>query len=93
MYRKVDPAALLLAIFTVAFNPLTTEGPWGKMNTIVAGSLASNALVLLWFGRSLGRSPWAAALAEAVCAPSAPSPSVSVRSQNFGLTAHLAVTS
>jgi hypothetical protein len=36
MYRKVDPAALLFAIFTVTFSPLTTVGMWDKINTVLA---------------------------------------------------------
>jgi hypothetical protein len=48
MYRKVDPAALLLATFTVAFGPLTTVGPWDKMNTIVAGVVGAVLLAFTW---------------------------------------------
>jgi hypothetical protein len=33
---KIDPAALLIAVFTVAFAPLTTTGPWDLMNTVIA---------------------------------------------------------
>jgi hypothetical protein len=33
---KIDPAALLIAVFTVAFAPLTTTGPWDPMNTVIA---------------------------------------------------------
>jgi drug/metabolite transporter (DMT)-like permease len=36
MYRKVDPAALLFAIFTVTFSPLTTVGMWDPINTVLA---------------------------------------------------------
>jgi putative flippase GtrA len=48
MYRKVDPAALLFAIFTVAVSPLTTVGPWDKMNTIVAGVVGTVLLAFTW---------------------------------------------
>jgi hypothetical protein len=48
LYRKVDPAALLFAIFTVAFSPLTTVGPWDKMNTIVAGVVGAVLLAFTW---------------------------------------------
>lgn len=36
MHRRVDPAALLIAVLTVGVDPLTTTGPWEKINTIVA---------------------------------------------------------
>lgn len=36
MHRRVDPAALLIAVLTVGVDPLTTSGPWEKINTIVA---------------------------------------------------------
>ncbi|MEV6282661.1 hypothetical protein [Kribbella sp. NPDC051770] len=34
--QKVDPGALLMAVLTVAAVPLTEEGPWELMNTVVA---------------------------------------------------------
>jgi hypothetical protein len=34
--RRIDPAALLIAVLTVGVDPLTTNGPWEKINTIVA---------------------------------------------------------
>ena len=40
----VDPAALLIAIIAVAVTPLTTPGPWDKLNTAVALIV----LIVLW---------------------------------------------
>jgi len=40
----VDPAALLIAIITVVIAPLTTIGPWDKLNTIVGVVV----LIVLW---------------------------------------------
>lgn len=40
----VDPAALLIAIISVAVLPLTTVGPWDKLNTVVALVV----LIVLW---------------------------------------------
>lgn len=40
----VDPAALLIAIIAVAISPLTTIGPWDRMNTVVALVV----LIVLW---------------------------------------------
>jgi len=34
--RRIDPAALLIAVLTVGVDPLTVNGPWEKINTIVA---------------------------------------------------------
>lgn len=36
MHRRIDPAALLIAVLTVGVDPLTTNGPWDRINTIVA---------------------------------------------------------
>ena len=36
MYAKVDPAALLVAVLAVGVTPLTEDGPWDPINTIVA---------------------------------------------------------
>ena len=41
---EVDPAALLIAIIAVAVTPLTTSGPWDKLNTAVALIV----LIVLW---------------------------------------------
>jgi hypothetical protein len=35
--EDVDPAALLIAIVSVAWPPLTTAGPWSPLNTVIAG--------------------------------------------------------
>lgn len=35
--EDVDPAALLIAIVPFATTPLTEEGPWHPLNTILAG--------------------------------------------------------
>jgi lincosamide nucleotidyltransferase A/C/D/E len=34
--EKVDPAALLVAVLTVATAPLIAIGPWDRMNTVIA---------------------------------------------------------
>ncbi len=36
MHSKVDPAALLVAVLTVGIAPLTTDGAWDPMNTLIA---------------------------------------------------------
>ena len=46
----VDPAALLLAVVTIAVTVLTNEGPWDPMNTV----LALVILTVLW-GYALAR--------------------------------------
>jgi hypothetical protein len=48
MNRKIDPAALLIAILAVAISPLTTVGPWDKMNTIVAGVVGIVLVAFTW---------------------------------------------
>ena len=48
MHRKVDPAALLIAILTLGFTPLTTAGPWDKMNTIQATVVLAVLLGFTW---------------------------------------------
>ena len=48
MYRKVDPAALLIAIFAVAFSPLTTVGPWDPMNTVIAVVVGAVLAAFTW---------------------------------------------
>jgi hypothetical protein len=34
--KKVDPAALLVAVIAVAIEPLLEEGPWHQLNSLVA---------------------------------------------------------
>jgi hypothetical protein len=34
--RKVDPAALLIAVIAVGIDPILEEGPWHPMNSLVA---------------------------------------------------------
>jgi hypothetical protein len=48
MSRKIDPAAMLIAILTVAISPLTTVGPWDKMNTIIAVVVGVVLLAFTW---------------------------------------------
>jgi hypothetical protein len=48
MHRKVDPATLLLAVLAVAIAPLTTTGPWDKMDTIVAGVVGVVLVAFTW---------------------------------------------
>lgn len=48
MYRKVDPAALLFAIFTVAFSPLISKGPWDRLNTVIAVVVGAVLLAFTW---------------------------------------------
>jgi hypothetical protein len=48
MYRKVDPAALLFAIFTVTFSPLASLGPWDPLNTVVAFVVGVVLAVFTW---------------------------------------------
>jgi hypothetical protein len=48
MHPKVDPGALLLAVLTAAFAPLTETGPWDKMNTIVAGVVLLLVIAFTW---------------------------------------------
>ena len=62
MSRKIDPAALLIAILVVAISPLTTVGPWDKMNTIVAGVVGIVLVAFTWPNKAnlqddLGRFP------------------------------------
>jgi hypothetical protein len=42
--RKVDPAALLIAVIAVGIDPLLDEGPWQQVNSLVALIV----LVALW---------------------------------------------
>lgn len=48
MYRRVDPAALLFSIFTVAFSPLTTSGPWDLLNTVIAFVVGIVVIAFTW---------------------------------------------
>ena len=48
MHRKVDPAALLLAVIAVGINPLTAPGEWGPINTVVAGVVGAILLAFTW---------------------------------------------
>ena len=35
-HKKVDPAALLVAVLAVGITPFTEAGPWHPLNTIIA---------------------------------------------------------
>jgi hypothetical protein len=48
MHPGVDPAALLVAVLAVGIAPLTTVGPWDKMNTIVAGVAGVVVVAFTW---------------------------------------------
>ena len=48
MSGKFDWAALLIAVLTVAISPLTTIGPWDKMNTIVASVVGIIIVAFTW---------------------------------------------
>jgi len=48
MYRRVDPAALLIAVLTVGVDPLTTTGPWERVNTIVAAVVGVVLAAFTW---------------------------------------------
>jgi hypothetical protein len=48
MHRKVDPAALLLAVIAVGINPLTSPGEWAPINTVVAGVVGAILLAFTW---------------------------------------------
>lgn len=48
MHRKVDPAALLIAILAVGISPLTTSGEWDILNTIIAGVVGVVLLAFTW---------------------------------------------
>jgi hypothetical protein len=48
MHRKVDPAALLIAVVAVGIPPLLAPGEWGKLNTIVAGVVGAILVIFTW---------------------------------------------
>jgi hypothetical protein len=48
LYRKVDPAALLLAILTVGINPLESPGPWDNINSFVATVVGVILVAFTW---------------------------------------------
>lgn len=48
MDRKVDPAALLIAVIAVGISPLLSVGPWDPMNTVVAGVVGAILLAFTW---------------------------------------------
>ena len=67
MHRKVDPAALLLAVIAVGINPLTSPGEWGPINTVVAGVVGAILLAFTWpreeslqdeAGQTIKFDPW-----------------------------------
>jgi hypothetical protein len=53
MYRTVNPAAFLIAILTVGISPLTTVGPWDKMNTIIVGVVGAVLVTFTWPGKEI----------------------------------------
>jgi hypothetical protein len=56
MHRRIDPAALLIAVLTVGVDPLTTNGPWEKINTIVAAVVGVILAAYTW-PRKVGAEP------------------------------------
>jgi len=56
MNRRIDPAALLIAVLTVGVDPLTTNGPWEKINTIVAAVVGVILAAYTW-PRKVGAEP------------------------------------
>jgi hypothetical protein len=54
--RRIDPAALLIAVLTVGVDPLTINGPWEKINTIVAAVVGVILAAYTW-PRRIGAEP------------------------------------
>jgi len=48
MHRRVDPAALLIAVLTVGVDPLIATGPWERVNTIVAAVVGVVLAAFTW---------------------------------------------
>lgn len=48
MNRKFDSAALLIAVLVVVIGPLTTVGPWDKINTILAAAVGIILAAFTW---------------------------------------------
>ena len=46
--RKVDPAALLVAVLAVGVSPMLEDGAWGLTNSIVAGVVLVVVLCFTW---------------------------------------------
>ena len=45
---KVDPAALLVAVFAVAAGPLLTSGPWEWINSVVGATVLAVVWAYAW---------------------------------------------
>lgn len=48
MHRRVDPAALLIAVLAVGVDPLITTGPWESINTIVSAVVGVVLAAFTW---------------------------------------------
>jgi hypothetical protein len=46
--RRVDPAALLLAVIVVGLQPITENGDWEPINTVISAVVLGVALCFLW---------------------------------------------
>jgi hypothetical protein len=56
--RKIDPAALLIAVFAAVAPPLIQEGAWGYPTTIVCAVVLSVLILFSWFKERPARAPW-----------------------------------
>jgi hypothetical protein len=44
----VDPGALLVAVFAVGVGPLTEDGPWDRINSVISAVVLAVVLCYLW---------------------------------------------
>lgn len=52
---QVDPAALLIAVVAVGVQPVTADGPWTLINTVVSGLAFGLILCFLWPDSEIAR--------------------------------------
>lgn len=61
MHQRVDPGALLVAVFAVTVGPLADDGPWDRLNTIVAVLVGVVVFCFIWPRTDDGAfDPWLA---------------------------------
>lgn len=61
MHQRLDPGALLVAVFAVTVGPLADDGPWDRLNTIVAVLVGVVVFCFIWPRTDVGAfDPWLA---------------------------------
>ena len=61
VHHRVDPGALLVAVFAVTVGPLATDVPWDRLNSIVALLVGVVVFCFIWPHGDVGPfDPWMA---------------------------------